>query len=523
MIFTKLTDNNSIENIKERISVLRDNITSQDITDNTNIQQLSNDFLSIIEIIKFNISKNALHQCLDIIKQSEYIHLLENLFSFVVYVRDIHMGLGIRTLSYHFIFTLYKSFPEFTKLFIKLILFNNEHRPFGSWRDAAGICELVYKTHSTHPLISYMITIMNETLFIDIDKCKTNIAKWIPRENSKNKWLFQALSIQWCETHHPFLLNHCKNNKSRIRAERKCFTIYRKIVSKLSRSLNITEYYLAADKNLISFNNIPINSLFKNWYHLFNTSRDMQIQDTTSKNNIDCSVNLSQSIQKYDIIHKSIPFFVDYLHFPQGIDKITTIMFNCVNIIHTYQKNNPSHDHIFITTHFKKLYENIFNLNIIWEHLFNKWKQIGQVDNNSIPVINISTTSLSNTTFHRAISRACFIAQSSNNRILFSSHIPVWINIQDCTSFYSIITQIFYSLNTELLINTSLENSISILGNPHPFTLIIINNQGYCCNYDHKPSFKDCMDIFDNTRYKKIQHSFRDNIHLINQCFQITL
>ena len=125
MIFPKLTDNNSIENIKERISVLRDNITSQDITNNTNIQQLSNDFLSIIEIIKFNISKNALHQCLDIIKQSEYIHLLENLFSFVVYVRDIHMGLGIRTLSYHFIFTLYKSFPEFTKLFIKLILFNN--------------------------------------------------------------------------------------------------------------------------------------------------------------------------------------------------------------------------------------------------------------------------------------------------------------------------------------------------------------------------------------------------------------
>lgn len=524
MDFPCLPNNNCVENIKEHISFLRNNITSQDISNDYIIKQLSNDFFSIVKQIKYNICKNTSYRSMDIIKQSEFIHLLQNLFSFVAYVRDIHMGLGIRTLSYHFIFTLYTSFPEFTEIFIKLFFINDEHRPFGSWRDAVGICDIVYKSHSKHPLISYIISIMNKTLFQDLQECKTNIAKWIPRENSKNKWLFQALSIQWCETHLPFLLNHCKNKKSRIRAERKCFTIYRKIVSKLSRSLNITEYYLSSNNsNLISFNNIPINSLFKNWYLLFNTSQNMQIKHENSKNNEICSDNLSQNIKNYDVIHKSIPFFVDYFKFPQGIDKITTIMFNCIKTIHDYQNNHPTQDHVFIMAHFSKLYYNIFNLDLLWDQMFKKWKQICYVDTMSIPVINITTTSLSNTTLHRAISRACFIAMASNKRILFSAHSPIWINIQECTTFYSIIAHIYHCLNKEMLINTSLKNSLTIFGQLQPYTPIIINDQGYCCNYNHEPSFKDCLEIFDNTRYKKIHDIYQDNIQLINQRFQLNL
>ena len=524
MDFPRLSNINSIENIKDNISHLRDNITSRDITNDDIVRQLSNDFYSIVHQIRFNICKNASHKSMDIIKHTEYSHLLENIFSFVVYVRDIHMGLGIRTLSYHFICTLYSFFPDFTTLFIQDMLVCNEHKPFGSWRDAVGICELLYNNSSTHPLIEYLIAFMNTTLYNDLNNCITNVAKWIPRENSKNKWLFQALSIQWCNTHHPFLLKHCVNKKSRIRAERKCFTIYRKIVSKISRSLHIPEYYLTTDQSdKISLNSIPICSLFKNWYRLFNISRNMNIQYPNSKKNIDCSDNLSQSINKYDISHKSIPFFVDYYHFPHTIDKIASDMFHCVDIIDNYKKQHPDHDHIFITTHFNKLFDNISNLNILWDHLFNKWKQIYQVDPNSIPVINISTTSLSNTTLHRAMSRACFIAKASNNRILFSSHIPIWINIQDCSSLYSIITHIYYSLNKEFLVNTSLETTLAIFGNPHPFTSIIINDQGYCVNYDHDPSFKDCLDICNNTRYKKIHDTFQNNIHLINNCFQMEL
>jgi len=364
---------------------------------------------------------------------------------------------------------------------------------------------------------------MNDTLFQDLEcfnktnECITNISKWIPREKTKNKWLFQALSIQWCETHHPFLFKHCINTYSRIRAEQKCFMIYRKIVSKLSRSLNITEHFLASKNNsFIHFNNIPIHSLFKNWYQLFNTSQDMQIRYENSENHLLCSDNLTQSIKTCSIVHKSIPFYVNYFHFPQGIEKLTCIMFHCVTIINDYQNNHPLHEHIFTSTHFNQLHATISNLNVLWEKIFNKWYQIGDVDKKSIPIINITTSSLTDPILHRAIARACFIAQASNKRILFSAHIPIWINIQECTDFHSIITHVYYCLNKELLVNTSLENSILLLGNPHPFTPIIINDIGFCSNYNYKPTFKDCLDIFDNDRYKKIQDTFRDNIQLIN-------
>jgi len=523
MEFPPISNLNTIEQIKDNILSLKTNILSQDFKKSTVIHNLSQDFNNILHRITFNIYKNASYKSLDIIKQSEFIGLLENLFSFVIYVRDIHSGLGIRTLSYHFIISLYDSFPEFTNLFIDSLFSNTDHPSFGSWRDAIGICDLLYNTRNEHPFIDYLVTVINKTVFQDLvllkkdNTRKTNISKWIPRENSKKKWLFKTLSIQWCETHHSYLLKHCINNKSRIRAERKCFSIYRKIVSTLSNSLQITESLLSSNNNhCISLQNTPLHSLFKNWYSLFNTSRDMQFKHEKSKKHLFCSNYLSESIKNYPNTFKSPAFFFNYFTFPSGIDKMVTIMFHCVNIIEKYQNSHPKHDNPFAITYCKKIYDNIINLNNLWKLFFDKWENVNDVDKNSIPVIDISSTSILDPTLHLAISRACFIAQASHKRIVFSAHIPIWINIQDFDDFYSMIAHIYNCINKELLINTSLNNSLLILGDDHPFTPIIINNNGFCRNYNHTPTFKDCLDIFDNARYKKIQELFQENVQLIN-------
>ena len=68
-----------------------------------------------------------------------------------------------------------------------------------------------------------------------------------------------------------------------------------------------------------------------------------------------------------------------------------------------------------------------------------------------------------------------------------------------------------------------MENSLQLLGDNHPFTPIIINNNGFCYNYNYEPTFKDCLEIVDNSRYKKIQESFQNNVHLINMHFQCDL
>ena len=229
MNYPPLQKLNSCEHIKTRILQLRNRIIQDDFKNAHIIKELSNDFDSIISIVQYSICKNASYASMDIIKQAEFISLLENLFCFVSYVRDIHMGLGIRTLSYSFISILYTYFSDFTELFIMHLL-QDEHctRSIGSWRDAIGICDYVYKTQKDHSIIIFFIKTINQTLFTDLQqlnktgRCKTNISKWIPRENSSKKWLFYLLSIQWCETHHSYLLKHCININSNIRAKKKC-------------------------------------------------------------------------------------------------------------------------------------------------------------------------------------------------------------------------------------------------------------------------------------------------------------
>jgi len=521
------------DQIKTRIVELRNHIIRDDFTNSQIITELTNDFKSILSIIRYSICKNGSYVSMDIIKQAEYISLLEDLFCFVSYVRDIHIGLGIRTLSYSFISILYNYFPEFTEIFI-IHLLHDEHstRSIGSWRDTVGICNYVYKTQKDHSIIDFFIKTINKTLFEDLQHfnktghCKTNISKWIPRENSSKKWLFYLLSIQWCETYHSYLFKHCKNINSSIRAKKKCYMIYRKMVSQLSRSLNITELIIA-DKNkfTIHFNSIPINSLFKNWFVLFNTSKDMNTLYKNSKHHLLMADSLSEQIKKNKLpIYRSTPFYVNYHHFPQGIDKIVSFMSHCSQLIYHYQKRHDIEDFIFTVTQYERIYDNISILNCLWEKIYEKWYRISDVDKQSVAIINIDITSLQDPIFYRAVSRACFISQASNiNRILFCAHVPIWINLQNCESLYSKISHIYQSLENEILINTSLENSLQILGSSQLFTPIIINQNGFCYNYKHESTFKDCFDIFNNPRYKKIQDSFENNVHLINKQFTVDL
>jgi hypothetical protein len=99
--FPVLDKNSDIDSIKECIVQLHNNILSLNYTQCDNVSTLSNDFRSILSTIDHSINISFQSKCKDIIRHSEYISLLENIFCFVSYIRDIHMGLGIRNLSYH--------------------------------------------------------------------------------------------------------------------------------------------------------------------------------------------------------------------------------------------------------------------------------------------------------------------------------------------------------------------------------------------------------------------------------------
>jgi hypothetical protein len=514
MEFPILNQLNTRETIQTYIVQLHDNIILTDFTKYDNIQHLSLNFRNIVFLLHNAINNSFYSKCMDIIRHSEYISLLENIFCFVAYVRDIHMGLGIRTLSYSFISTLYEFFPEFTEIFVINIFVTDEHNhSIGSWRDAPGICRFLYTQNNTHPLIDTLIVQMNMSLFSDLCSFNingypdTNVSKWIPRQTAKNKWLFEKLSIQWATIHSPHLFQHCSHSKSLSKAKCKCFMNYRKIVSKVSRSFLTTESLLSnQNKQLIDFRFITQTALVKHWNSLFSTKTIVSIL---------CSHNLTNTIQNINYVNRGSPYTVDYFHFPHCIDKFVTIAFQCISVIQSFQDSTPETN---------SLGDNISNINRLWDFTFQKWNNVCAVDVNTIPVIHIHSISLQDPILHRAISRACFIAQSSNiKRILVSSHVPIWINIQNCTDFVSTIRHIHQCLSNEVLINTSLDNTIRFLGKTHPFIPIIINDNGFCYNHNHTFTFKNWSAICSNNRYKNIQDSFQDNIHLINQRFQIDL
>ena len=242
------------------------------------------------------------------------------------------------------------------------------------WRDTIGICDYVYKTQKDHSIIYFFIKTINQTLFNDLQhlnktgRCITNISKWIPRENSSKNGCF-IFSIQWCETHHSYLLKHCININSNIRAKKMLYDLS-KMVSRLSRSLNITERIIS-DKINFAFSFTIFQSIsFRNWFLLFNTTKDMKTLYQNSKLHLLTADSLSKQIKTNKLpVYRSTPFYVNYYHFPQGIDRLVSFMFQCTRLVCDYQKQHDIDDFIFTVNHYEKIYDTISLLNCLWDKI----------------------------------------------------------------------------------------------------------------------------------------------------------
>ena len=169
-----------------------------------------------------------------------YVNLtiMEETFCLLFYVRDISHGLGLRQVFYMMMMHLYDSFPMLALSVFPILLQYYDPLPYGSWRDITGLCDYL-KHHSQqgeeHPLIMSVLEYLNHQLkheryfFSHNGICDTNMVKWIPRENSRNGWVFSLLAHHWTTT-----------TGARERT-------YRKLVSKLRCSISITERHMCRE------------------------------------------------------------------------------------------------------------------------------------------------------------------------------------------------------------------------------------------------------------------------------------
>lgn len=473
---------------------LWNHIKTTDCTNEQNINHMKSMFSCLMDSLYRRIPDNGS------ILYAIYQHNVHQLFSFISYIRDIHNEFGYRTLSYAFLSVCYDYEPILCQTFIKhMVTIENNVFSTGSWRDICGLCNYLKKHYGfEHPLINYCIQLMNETLHEDLKQynengtIKTNVAKWIPRETSKvSKWLYERLFFHWGKHYTCYIPNI--EHKSYIRAIFKCKTKYRQLVSKLTRLCHPIEHKLCSNNiGQIDPCKISCNAFLKYWDVIFNQTNTYQERQPYFQNHI-CAFNCNHYISTLF----NNPLFnykirLPNLYFPEHIDKYVK---RGIEIIIYKQEHNTS----LISS---KMAMEIELLNHKMFHLYDNWSQGNTLRENCLPVINVQCSSFRDPHLFKAIARAFFLVQKSNiKRIFFSCHSPIWINVESCTSFMSILEKIYSCLHNEIWINPSLGNIIYTLGVDHPFTLYILSPYGQCSIYGEEETYDNLNLILQSKRY----------------------
>lgn len=228
--------------------------------------------------------------CID--KKYEFgVDLCLNYITLAFYVRDISHGLGKRLYFYLMIRELYDIFPLYCASIFPLLL--ESKYGYGSWRDIVGLCQClrIYYGETDNNLIQISLRFLIEQLrkehchFSKHKKCITHAVKWIPKESSSKKWIYNKLVSFWYNIPE---VEVCSGHKRG----------FRKMISRMNKSLPIIERNLAEnDRKHIDFSKVSNASLLTHWNSLANQTPDYQYK-SFSKNKNDCMLDFSNHFSK---------------------------------------------------------------------------------------------------------------------------------------------------------------------------------------------------------------------------------
>ena len=234
------------------------------------------------------------------------------LLKILLNTRDIIKGKGEKILSFIMLHKLSFIEPEITKHLIKsFVKLENDH-PIGSWADIKHMWE---QFDWTDDFEYYFIQLINEQLKKDIEGTKISlVSKWIPRESNKHKKLFHKLA----EDYFSHFISSAKSQDSLYKAKRKAYTHYKKIVTFLSKKLDVTQIKQCARKySEINYNNVTSITMNKQKNAFLNKnnneSEDRKIGAENFKNYIENNIKLKKEfkgkrVSIYDFIKDAINY-----------------------------------------------------------------------------------------------------------------------------------------------------------------------------------------------------------------------
>jgi hypothetical protein len=180
--------------------------------------------------------------------------MLVSLFKMIGKTRDINGGKGEYALAYMMLHIWYKHYPDLAKFALQLFVSpftvssGTSEEPYGSWKDIKYFCRYILSKGAAidHPLVKYCIDLVNSQIHADeliydspdqdvSKKTLSLVSKWVAREGSKK---FGQLYSILAYNYFPHYINSAKNEASLAKAQKKCKTQYRIVLSKLNRHLD---------------------------------------------------------------------------------------------------------------------------------------------------------------------------------------------------------------------------------------------------------------------------------------------
>ena len=427
-------------NIREKIVQLSFQITRMQI--DKDMDKLENELFDILaNLYPFKNEENNMY--------------LTILYKMIGHTRDIINGKGEYAITYMMIYTWYKFYPDLAFHAIDCLFDIGENaHPYGSYKDIKYFCdyvknrypkELFYKPINlddsiNHPLIQYTLCLANNKLAKDVLIVNANepnetislIAKWLPREKSKYGYLFNHLAYDYFKTY----IKTAKTPEKLKKAEIKCKTDYRKLLSKLNKQLD-TLQIKQCDRRWaqIEFDNVTSISMMKQKTAFLNKKKNGQMRYDV-EDRINCSNNFKEHIE---LVKNGIKeakgkriglndFTKEALKLLEEKDKL--ILAN---------RCKCSITEICKTEEYRSIELQCDLLNELWK---NNSKQNDPL-RNMIAMVDVSG-SMDGEPLNSAIALGIRVAEKSllGKRVMTFSHTPCWVNLENDNTFVEMVSRI---------------------------------------------------------------------------------
>jgi hypothetical protein len=155
-------------------------------------------------------------------------------------------GLDKRLLSYCLLDILSEYYPDLAnELFSTFVKSIGCNKSIGCWKDLKYFYAFACKIGKeyTSSVVEYSIKLANEQLKQDLleDINISNVAKWIPREKTKYKKLYERLVVNYFKDHDYFKYAGSFRKEQKNKAMNKAKMEYRKNLSKLNKQLDTVQ------------------------------------------------------------------------------------------------------------------------------------------------------------------------------------------------------------------------------------------------------------------------------------------